>query len=181
MGEFSSWVWGREGGKAERGRRGERIEDTGDDSAESEDPHEWCGEKVSTFLRSLGTPEWFQSAGDHPLHLGVDDSVFFGLSVNELEGRQLQSILTKGREVWLCCSKIENKRDSVPDSRSQHILYKSHTSPSPIHTPLYIITPFSHVWHFQFFTVGYEKGTTSCRIWYELVPYIPSPVKLLGW
>ena len=62
------------------------MEDTGDDSVESEDPHEWCTEKVVTFLRSLGTAECFQSPGDHVMQLGVDVSVFFGLSVNELEG-----------------------------------------------------------------------------------------------
>ena len=54
----------REGGKAKDGRRGKRMEDTGDDSVESNDPHEWCTEKVVTFLRSLGTAECFQSVGD---------------------------------------------------------------------------------------------------------------------
>jgi hypothetical protein len=73
----------REGGKGKVGRRGKRTEDTGDDSV---DPREWCPEKVDTFLRSLGTPECFQSAGDQVLELGVDVSVFFGLSVNELQG-----------------------------------------------------------------------------------------------
>jgi hypothetical protein len=58
------------------------IEDTGEDSEELEDPHEWSSEKVTVFVRSLGTTECFQSAGDQVLQLGVDDSVFFGLSVN---------------------------------------------------------------------------------------------------
>ena len=62
------------------------MKDTGDVSVESEDPHEWCTEKVDTFLGSLGTAECFQSPGDQLLYLGVDDSVFFGLSVNELQG-----------------------------------------------------------------------------------------------
>jgi hypothetical protein len=58
------------------------IEDTGEDSEELEDPHEWSSEKVTVFVRSLGTTECFQSGGDQVLQLGVDDSVFFGLSVN---------------------------------------------------------------------------------------------------
>ncbi len=33
-----------------------------------------------------GSPECSQSVGDQVLHLGVDDSVFFGLSVNEFQG-----------------------------------------------------------------------------------------------
>jgi hypothetical protein len=47
---------------------------------------EWSVEKVVTFVRSLGPAECFQSAGDQLLQLGVDDSVFFALSLNELEG-----------------------------------------------------------------------------------------------
>jgi hypothetical protein len=39
-----------------------------------------------TFLRSLGSGECFQSVGYQAFPLGVDDSVFFGLSVNKLEG-----------------------------------------------------------------------------------------------
>jgi hypothetical protein len=54
------------------------MEDTADDSVEEEDPHEWisCGsgrpESVATFLRSLGTSECFQSAGDQVMELGLD-------------------------------------------------------------------------------------------------------------
>jgi hypothetical protein len=55
------------------------MEDTGDDNVEPEDPNEWSSENVSTFVRSLGTSECFQSVGDQVLHLGVDDSVFFSL------------------------------------------------------------------------------------------------------
>ena len=44
-----------------------------------------CRERV-TFVRSLGPAECFQSAGDRVLYLGVDDSVFFVLSLNDLEG-----------------------------------------------------------------------------------------------
>ena len=62
------------------------MEVTVDVSVELEDPHECRPEQVATFLRSLGTAECFQSAGDQVLQLGVDDSVFFGLSVNELQG-----------------------------------------------------------------------------------------------
>jgi hypothetical protein len=63
------------------------MEDTDDDSVEPEDPHEWSSEKVSTFVRSLGTTECFhvQSAGHQVLKFGVDDSVFFVLSLNDLQ------------------------------------------------------------------------------------------------
>ncbi len=62
------------------------MEDTGDDSVEPRDPHEWSSENVDTFVRSLGTSECFQSPGDQVLQLGVDDSVFFTLSLNDLQG-----------------------------------------------------------------------------------------------
>jgi hypothetical protein len=42
--------------------------------------------EMSTFVRPLGTGQCFQSAGDQVLRLGVDDSVFFDLSLNDLEG-----------------------------------------------------------------------------------------------
>ncbi len=67
-----------------------RSLDTADDSVEVEDPHEWSSEKVSTFVRSLGTSKCFQSVGDQGLaqllYLGVDVSVFFTLSLNDLPG-----------------------------------------------------------------------------------------------
>ena len=50
------------------------------------DPREWSAEEVSTFVRSLGNTGCFQSVGYQVLNLGVDDSVFFGLSLNELQG-----------------------------------------------------------------------------------------------
>ncbi len=53
------------------------------DSVESQDAREWSEEKVVTFVRSLGPDECFQSVGDQTLQLGVDDSVFFTLSLNE--------------------------------------------------------------------------------------------------
>jgi hypothetical protein len=34
----------------------------------------------------LGTAECFQSVGDQVLHLGVDDSVFFTVSLNDFQG-----------------------------------------------------------------------------------------------
>ena len=40
------------------------MEVTDDDSVEPKDPHEWSSEKVVTVVRSLGTDECFQSAGD---------------------------------------------------------------------------------------------------------------------
>ncbi len=49
------------------------MEDTDDGSVEPEDPREWSSEKVSTFVRSLGAAQCFQSAGDQVLQLGVDD------------------------------------------------------------------------------------------------------------
>ena len=58
-------------------------------SVEPGDPHEWSVEEVVTivtFVRSLGPAECFQSVGDQVLHLVVDDSVFFTLSLEELEG-----------------------------------------------------------------------------------------------
>ena len=85
------------------------MEDTGDDSVESEDPHEWCTEKVVTFLRSLGTAECFHSPGDHVMQLGVDVSVFFGLSVNELEGIHTYCVgvyLRDVRELLPVCSTL---------------------------------------------------------------------------
>jgi hypothetical protein len=62
------------------------MEGTGDDSVEWEDPREWSSEQVATFVRSLGPAECFQSVTDQVLQLGVDDSVFFALSLNELQG-----------------------------------------------------------------------------------------------
>jgi hypothetical protein len=62
------------------------METTDDDSVESQDPHEWSSENVATFVRSLGTSESFQSSGDQVLYLGVDDSVFFTLSLNDFQG-----------------------------------------------------------------------------------------------
>ena len=62
------------------------MEGTGDGSVEPEDPREWRPEQVATFLRSLGTAECFQSAGDEALQHGVDGSVFFELSLDELQG-----------------------------------------------------------------------------------------------
>ena len=41
-----------------------------------------------TFVRSLGAVQCFQSAGDQVLQLGVDDSVFFDLSLNDTNKRK---------------------------------------------------------------------------------------------
>ena len=64
------------------------MEDTVHDSVDPEDPHEWSVDQVSTSVRSLGPAECFQSTGDQVLQLGVelgvDDSVFSVLSLNEL-------------------------------------------------------------------------------------------------
>ncbi len=62
------------------------MEGTGDGSVEQEDPHEWSPHQVATFLRALGTAEYFQSAADQVLQLGVDVSVFFELSLDQLQG-----------------------------------------------------------------------------------------------
>ena len=62
------------------------MEDTGDDSVDQEDPHEWSSQKVASFLRALGTADYFQSAADQVLQLGVDGSLFCELSVIDLEG-----------------------------------------------------------------------------------------------
>ena len=64
--------------------REQEMEGTGDDSVEPQDPHEWSSENVTTFVRSLGTSECFQSAGDQVLQFGVDVGVFFTLSLNDL-------------------------------------------------------------------------------------------------
>ena len=42
--------------------------DTDDGSVESQDPREWSGEKVATFVRALGPPECFQSGTKVTLH-----------------------------------------------------------------------------------------------------------------
>ncbi len=60
------------GGKKGQEEREQEMEGTGDDTVETEDPREWNSEKVATFVRSLRTPECFQSAGDQVFHLGVD-------------------------------------------------------------------------------------------------------------
>ncbi len=62
------------------------MEGTGDGSVEQEDPHEWSSQKVASFLRALGTAEYFQSATDQVLQLGVDGSVFFELSLDQFQG-----------------------------------------------------------------------------------------------
>jgi hypothetical protein len=61
------------------------MEDTGDGSVEP-DPREWSSEKVATFVRALGGAQCFQSATDQVVQLGVDGSVFFDLSLNDLQG-----------------------------------------------------------------------------------------------
>jgi hypothetical protein len=55
-------------------------------SVEPEDPREWSSEKVATFVRSLGTATCFQSTGHQVIQVGVDDSVFFTLSLNDSQG-----------------------------------------------------------------------------------------------
>ena len=62
------------------------MEGTGDGSVEPEDPHEWSSEKVATFVRVLGGGQYFQSASDQVMQLGVDGSVFLDLSLNDLQG-----------------------------------------------------------------------------------------------
>ena len=62
------------------------MEGTGDGSVEQEDPREWSPQKVASFLRALGTAEYFQSAADQVLQLGVDGSLFCELSVIDLQG-----------------------------------------------------------------------------------------------
>jgi len=62
------------------------MEGTGDGSVEQEDPREWSSQKVATFLRALGTVECCQSATDQVLQLGVDGSLFYELSVIDLQG-----------------------------------------------------------------------------------------------
>ncbi len=66
---------------------------------------------MTTFVRALGAAQCFQSAGDQVLLLGVDVSVLFDLSLNDLQGvcgharaydrmcAQLQSILEE-EESW---------------------------------------------------------------------------------
>jgi hypothetical protein len=49
------------------------MEVTVHDSVEPQDPREWIAEKVTTFVRSLGPAECFQSDGDQVLHVGEDD------------------------------------------------------------------------------------------------------------
>jgi hypothetical protein len=79
---FPSRFW--EGKERMEGREKE-MEGTDDGSVEP-DPREWSSEKVATFVRSLGAAQCFQSAGDQVLQLGVDGSVVFDLSLNDLQG-----------------------------------------------------------------------------------------------
>jgi hypothetical protein len=66
--------------------REKEIEGTATISVEPQDPHEWSAEQVATFVRALGAAQCFQSAGDQVLQLGVDGSLFFDLSLNDLQG-----------------------------------------------------------------------------------------------
>jgi hypothetical protein len=54
-----------------REERGNEMEDTTHDSVDSldwsEDPLDWSEEEVTTFLRSLGTAEPYQTTTDHVL------------------------------------------------------------------------------------------------------------------
>ena len=69
------------------------MEVTSHVSVDQQYPRQWSTEKVATFVRSLGPAECFQSAGDQVglewmtvfslQRIGVDDSVFFALSLNE--------------------------------------------------------------------------------------------------
>jgi hypothetical protein len=55
-------------------------------TSDFQNPREWSSEKVGTFFRSLGTVVCFQSTGHQVLQVGVDVSVFFTLSLNDLQG-----------------------------------------------------------------------------------------------
>jgi hypothetical protein len=61
------------------------MEDTVHVSVESGDPHDRSTEE-DYFRQIIGPPQCFQSAGDQVLHLPVEDSVFFTLSLEELQG-----------------------------------------------------------------------------------------------
>jgi hypothetical protein len=51
-------------GRKGQEERDQEMEVTSVDNVEPPDPHEWSSENVSTFVRSLGTSECFQSVGD---------------------------------------------------------------------------------------------------------------------
>ncbi len=89
------------------------MEVTGDDNVEP-DPHEWSSENVATFVRSLGTSECFQSAGDQVLQRGVDDSVFFTLSLNDLQG-----VCGHARAYDRMCEFTHNNTDARANTMTQ--------------------------------------------------------------
>jgi hypothetical protein len=95
------------------------MEDTGDDSVEQEDPHEWSPQQVATFLRALGTAECFQSAVDQVLQLGVDDSVFFELSLDQLQG------VCEHARVYARMCEFKHSRRKMVKTTSQHLTTKS--------------------------------------------------------
>ena len=80
-------------------------------SVEPEDPREWSPEKVATFVRALGDAQCFQSAGDQVLQLGVDDSVFFDLSLNDLQG-----VCGHARAYDRMCEFTHNSTDARADT-----------------------------------------------------------------
>ena len=53
-------------------------------SVEPSGSKKWSTDQVTTFVGSLGPDECFQSGGDQVIQFGVEDSLFFVLSLNEL-------------------------------------------------------------------------------------------------
>ena len=86
-------------------------------------------EQVGTFLRSLGTAECFQSAGDQVLQLGVDDSVF-------LEGRFKNNQLDdkKGR------SDVERQKDD-----NFFLVWKTRSVTGPDSVSFFVFDVRTHV------------------------------------
>ena len=66
----------QERGKTQAGRIGKRRWKTPPMTVEP--GIHWSSEEVTTFLRSLGTPDFFQTTVDQVLEHGVDDSVLHG-------------------------------------------------------------------------------------------------------
>ncbi len=66
------------------------MEGTDDGSVDQEDPHEWSSQKVTSFLRALGTVEYFQSATDQVLQLGVEVAALLSSSGKSLSAEQVR-------------------------------------------------------------------------------------------
>jgi hypothetical protein len=93
---------------------------------------------------NIWVSECFQSAGDQVLHLGVDDSVFFALSLNDLQG-----VCGHAREYDRMCEFTHN----ITDTRARTVTQADHSC-----------TLSWHILHFVMFLFCCSYRWSSIRV-----------------